>query len=150
MRTQDEIAERLDETLKLPLNFEPDVLLPFLDYERAKPYLKPEATEERWNKCRLRTDEDALNEAKAYMVVGWDKAINHRGISANRTVQKMCCWMWLVGNDELMAVCNDDSKFAQYGAPVLAAICGKLGWPIPNDDGLKNMIAGRPCHDECQ
>jgi hypothetical protein len=152
MRTQEEIVARINSTVDVPFNFEPDVLLPFLDFEHAKPFLKAEATEELWEKDRvaLRTDESALAHAREYMAFGWDKVLNHRGLSASRTVQKMRAWMWLVGNDELVALCDDGSKFPMYGAPVLNEICRHYGWPVPVDPLLENMIQGRACNPECE
>lgn len=152
MRTQEEIVARINEVLDVPFNFEPDVLLPFLDFPHAKEFLKSETTEEAWVKVSgsERTDAVALEEAKKYMAeTGWDKAMNHRGLSAGRTVQKMRAWMWLIGNDELATLCDDNSKYREYGAPILAAICEKYNWPIPVDPGLENMIEGRPCREGC-
>jgi hypothetical protein len=154
MRTHEEIVARIkdSESQASLFNFEPDVLLPFLDFEHVKPFLKPEVTEELWNKDFIPATEEAiLSQAKDYMAsTGWDKVINHRGLSANRTIQKMAAWMWLMGNNALVAMCDDDMKYPMYGAPILAAICECYGWPIPAEPGIQNMIQGRKCVPDCE
>jgi hypothetical protein len=153
MRTQQEIAAKMSESMNSNqlFDFTPDVLLPFMDYEHAKPFLKETVTAMEWmTHSSPSTDEAVLAEAKEYMAeYGWDKALNHRGLSANRTINKMQAWMWLVGNDELADLCAS-GNYSQYGAPVLAAICQHYNWPIPDDEAAKNMIAGRPCRPDCE
>jgi hypothetical protein len=145
MRTQEEIVARVIEKRDEFLNFEPEVLIPFLKYEYAKRFLKDEVTVDDWDPDLL-TKEIILSQAKTYMAeYGWDKAENHRGISAGRTVQKMEVWMWLLGNDKMVAVCQDDSMYPQYGAPILKAICKEYNWPIPNNEEVQRMSRGEPC-----
>jgi hypothetical protein len=61
----------------------------------------------------------------------------------------MRAWMWLLGRDDLVEIC-DNGKYSQYGAPILAAICEALKWPIPDSEEAVNMIAGRSCHQGCE
>jgi hypothetical protein len=145
MRTQDEIAERFMRKRQEFLNFEPEILVAFLDYEHAKPILKEGVTADEWGESRIPLiRETVVEHARTYMgEYGWDKCLNHRGISANRTVQKMEAWMWLLCDDEMVAVCQDPELYPQYGAPILKAICEKYGWEIPDDPAVDRMAAGK-------
>ena len=149
MRTQEEIAARIVKEQADYCLFSHEVYVPYLDFEHAKPFLIENAPAEKWPAPKV--ESDILNEAKTYMAeYGWDKAMNHRGISASRTVEKMRAWMWLLGRDDLVAVCDDDTQYPQYGAPVLNAICEAMKWPIPADEAIQNMIVGRPCSPDCE
>lgn len=37
------------------------------------------------------------------------------------------------------------NNYAQYSAPILAHICKKYNFEMPNNDALQNMIKGDPC-----
>lgn len=87
MRTQDEIVERLKNNKNTFLSFLPEILVPYLDLEHAKPFLKPEAKVEEWAGPVALSDDGVKESMREYMArVGWDKVENHRGISAGRTV----------------------------------------------------------------
>lgn len=149
MRTQDEIAERAHSSSEF-LNFAPDVIVPFLDFEHAQPFLKPEVTAGEWA-CKELTREAVLAEMREYMAeYGWPKVLDHRGLSAERTVQKMTAWLWLLGDDEAVAFAEDEGNYPQYGAPVLKFICERLGFPVPTDEEAHRMARGEPCGADYQ
>ncbi len=151
MRTQEEIVQRY-EAVKADdvLGFRSEVLLLYLDFEHAKPYLKPDVTAESWNADVSKYDRDAVLEAAAkYMVFAWGKVKDHRGISASRSVDKMTEYAWLLGEDALVEEIGR-TGYAQYGAPPLKLICEKLGFPLPDDEPTKRMMRGEPCCDGCQ
>ncbi|NMC34574.1 MAG: hypothetical protein GYA36_19300 [Veillonellaceae bacterium] len=150
MRTQDEIVKKIRESESL-FGFEKEVWLPFLDYEHAKPFLKPESTKEMWENVAAE-DAVVLEQMRDYAAFGWEKIWDHRGISASRTIEKMKAWLWLLGTpeaDELIKFADADENYPQYGAPILAKICRAYGFPIPDDAGIARMIEGKPCIDGC-
>lgn len=77
-----------------------------------------------------------------YMEFAWDKVADQRGISASRSIEKMQEWAWLLGDDEVVAWCNDLALYPQYGAPILGRICEKYGFPIPESDILPYYLRG--------
>jgi hypothetical protein len=150
MRTQEEIVKKVKETEKKFLSFAPEVLLPYLDYDDAKPHIKPEITPDEWEKLRSPlTEEAVLKEAAQYMATyGWDKAENHRGLSAGRTVDKMETWIWLLGEDDFLKEV-EATRYENYGAPKLKLICEHFDWPLSDDEGVLRMAEGLPCRDGC-
>src|SRR5882672_7443328 len=73
--------------------------LPYLDFDQAKPFLKPEATKEVWDQsCSTLSREALLKTMEEYMSFGWEKANNCRGLSANRTMSHYIAWTWLAGD----------------------------------------------------
>lgn len=148
MRTQDEIVARIKEVAERDLfGAEIGDLLGFLDYEHAKPWLKPEVKSEEWKPGDL-TDERAQAELVDYLSFAWDKAINHRGLSAIRSLSHMRAWLWLLGKDELLAFLETDGNFRPYGTPVLAKISEAFGYEAP-EEGLK-MARDGSCEPGCE
>ena len=151
LRSQEEIVAKFQESQGKFLNFEGEVLLPFLDFEHARPLLKPETPETEWEKARSPlTKEQILIEMKDYMSVAWGKVEDHRSISAGRSVDKLSAYVWLLGDDDTLARV-EEAGYAQYGAPKLAVICGVYDLDIPEDEGVQRMIQGENCgsHDGC-
>lgn len=143
-RTQEEIVAQIRAVSGKMLCFEPEVLLPFLDFAHAKEFLKPEAKEADWKQSPL---ESALGELREYMTFAWGE--DHRGISASRSVDKCAAWAWILGRGDIYKKAHDDENYAQYGAPALKLICEAFDLPIPQGKGLQRMMAGEPCHDHC-
>ncbi len=142
MRTQDEIVEHIRANEGL-LDFTASALVPYLDFEHAKPWLKEDVTADQWKPTPL-DRETVLAEMREYMEFAWGKVEDHRGISASRSVDKMGAWVWLLGDDEVLA----DFKatgYPNYGAPKLAVVCRAYGFPIPDDEGVQRMIQGDDC-----
>ena len=104
-------------------------LVSYLEFNDAKPFLTPEATEADW-KPRSRNEEDILAEMKKYMEFAWDKANNCRGLSANRSIEHMAAWMFMLGEYGIYDRLTDDPRdeYCYYGKPQLRAICEKYGW----------------------
>jgi hypothetical protein len=126
------------------------VLLTYLPFDLARPYLKPEAMAAEWNAdLPPFTPAQVAADALDYMAFAWGKVLDHRGLSAGRSIQKFKMWCYLLGEDELVARCDDDRQYPMYGAPILLAICTTLGWPVPVDDRAARMAAGKPCRDDC-
>lgn len=144
MRTQEEIVNRM-KTIDSFLGFETEVLVTALDYEHAKPFLKPETKLEEW---KADTEEELLKAARDYAVFAWGKAEDHRGISANRSVAKLAEWAWLLGRDDVL-LAMEKAGYENYGCPKLKAFCEGMGFPVPTDEGLQRMMCGVPCSDHC-
>ena len=154
MRTQDEIVEKLLAINKEKhlFDFRRDMLVVFLDREHAELVkgisLKEDADLSDWKEDDL-SDEVILEKMKDYMDFAWDKAQNHRGLSANRSIQRLEAWCWLLGEDELVEAL-ENGPYAVYGAPGLAKVSEKFGWPIPPGEDIERMIRGLPCVPNCE
>lgn len=99
-------------------------------------------TPEEWDEARLDTDDKIRVAAIEYLTFAFDKAKDHRGLSANRSVDRMGEYLWLLGLDTTKFHAAD---YAQYGVPKLAAAAEALGVTFPDDPQLKNMAEGRQC-----
>jgi len=154
MRTREEILAKMREPSDSLLNWSSAVLLPFLAYEDAKEFLgAPKDAEQEAARVAGWTIEPLAEvhikeELRSYVEFGWGKIEDHRGLSADRTIQKCSAWVWLLGDNATLEKV-EAAGYAQYGAPKLAAVCRAYGYPIPSEDGVQNMIAGRPCRNGC-
>ena len=127
MRTQNEIVEYFENKRESDLlGFETDILLQFLDYEHAKPYLEEDATAEDWGESLT----DPIQAMQDYMRFAWEKANNCRGISANRSIGHCMSWLWLAEEKDLLKRVEDEYKnnYQHYGKEILAHICESFGW----------------------
>lgn len=130
------------------LGFAAEVLVPYLPFDLAKSFLKPEVTADQWTSKPIA--EDAIREdMRDYMAFAWSKVDDHRGISASRSVEKMGAWLWLLGDEEMYALTDDDARYAQYGAPILKAISEKYEFPIPAGERIERMARGEKCRPDC-
>ena len=145
MRTVDEIAKHYETRRGEDfLHYEAEVLVPFLPYELAKPWLKPTSQSKDWEQAAL-SEKGVLDTMRRYMEFAWDKALGHRGISASRSICKLASWLWLLGDDEMVAFCRNEDNYENYGAPMLMAICKQYGFSIPDDEAAVRMSQGLPC-----
>ena len=153
MRTQQEIIDHFKSDDSM-FGFGKDVLLEHLQYDAAKEFLKEDFTskpdaEELWNADRQEPNRGNVLEAmRSYMEFAWGKVVDHRGISANRSVDNMLAWLWLL-NDDAITEKVEAAGYEQYGAPKLAVVCEAYDIDIPIDEGLQNMIAGKFCEPGC-
>lgn len=141
MRTQDEIAGYAAGVEDF-FGFKKEALVYCLDFEHAKPFLKDEVTEAEWEPTL--TDEDVLKDMRDYMIFAIGKCEDHRGLSAGRSVNKLNAWTWVLGFEPI------EEPYAQYGAPILKALCERHGfeWPTDNDP-LNRMAQGMKCEPGC-
>lgn len=152
MRTEQEIealVERADDEV---LSFVLLELLPYLPLDKAARFISLLPSETLWaaNGWPKKQDSEAIERAaRQYMEFAWAKALEHRGLSARSNIEKFTAWMFLLGQDDLVLTCGDKKMYRYYGAPILAAICGHMGWHIPKDSALQNMMNGRPCSEDC-
>jgi hypothetical protein len=132
--------------------FEREVWFRYVDFEHAKPLLKPAVKPKDWS-GEKQDDAAVLAEMRDYAAFGWEKIENHRGLSASRTVEKMQAWLWLLGTtqaDELIRFAGVDENYPMYGAPILAAICAAYDFPIPDNEAVRRMRQGKPCVEGCR
>lgn len=97
------------------------------------------------------TEEFVRGEAIEYLKFAFDKALNHRGISAGRSVTKMREYAWLLDMDEAVAFADDGTNYPYYGVPVLKHMARAFGVPLPSEieaweDGLMCRL---DCMDGC-
>lgn len=153
MKTQKDIVNRLKESRGQMFDFFPEIAINYLTFEQAKPSLdqKQLDTEEgkelakSWTVAPL-TEEHVLAELKDYMSFAWEKAQDHRGLSASRSVSKMEAWCWLLDKEKEI----DWTKHENYGAPVLKQVCELFDIALPEYQGLLNMAAGKKCVSNCE
>lgn len=157
MKTMEDLVKRHGERHDM-LGFDAEAVGKFLDYDAALQCVRPDKQEdfkakvsrEEWAREEIKlTRENVIEVMREYMAeYGWDKAANHRGISANRTIIKMSAWLWILEDEDTLRELKD-TPYAQYGAPKLALICKKYDFPIPGDSGIQSMIRGEPCRPGC-
>jgi hypothetical protein len=152
MKTQQDIVERLKTDSGKILDFSPEVVIPYLTFEQAKPFLNAEALKEEpeiekeWVAAPL-DEGQIIAEMKEYMQeFGWDKAQNHRSISASRSKDKMEAWCWLLDKEKEI----DWDNYTNYGAPILKQVCELFKFAIPTYEGVLNMAAGKKCAPDCE
>lgn len=157
-RTQEEILERFELYNDLNnrdrhgdphdgMGFKREVLLDYLDFEHARPYLKDDATQQEWDQAHSR--ETLRQAAEGYYDFALGKIEDHRGLSAMRSVDKLETYAWLLGRDDVVQAMSE-APYPQYGAPRVKAYADGLGllWPI--DELYTRMAAGQPCEDDCE
>lgn len=149
-RTQAEIRDRFmalrTSQLTDVLGFRQEALLEAMTFETAAStgVLKEGVDAAQWHAP------DVANRAREYLVFAIGKAMDHRGISAGRSVEKLAEWLWVLGEDELAAR-FDAAEYAQYGAPKLTVLAETWGvnHDHRNDPAWQRMVQGRPCEPGC-
>lgn len=151
LRTQDEIIERIQNIQRGEsgadyLGFRREVLVDALDFEHARPWLTADTTAEQWGTTP--TYDAVHQKAVEYYQFALQKIKNHRGISANRSVDKLTEFAWLLKRDDVVSTMQS-TAYEQYGAPIVKAFAAGLGLPWPDDEDLARMAAGEPCRPDC-
>lgn len=146
MRTTEEILARIAEVEPTDLfGVERSGLLQGLTMDDAAQFLGTELTEERWAEIA----QDPAKSIADYLPFAIGKALDHRGLSASRSVDHMRGWVWLMGDDKFDAV--DWSNYQNYGVPVLKRCAELVGydWPADNER-LQRMADGLACIPDCE
>jgi hypothetical protein len=83
------------------------------------------------------TEANILQYLQSDVAFGFEKALNHRGISAGLMFETVKMWLWIL-NDPLANFPEED--YAMYGLPLFKAVAVKYGWnnPIGNDSGSED------------
>lgn len=138
LRTQDEIVEKLNLINKdrLMFDFRPEILINHLEFDKAKPFLSDEYLEKIEKKEAeyeyVSDVKEATQDFLDYMNFAFDKALDERGLSASRSIQKLGMWLWLLNREDLEEMINEDELYNPYGAPALIAVCDQLGIEVPD------------------
>ena len=164
MKTTKDIVERLRELDKkgmeeLMAKLASSDLFTYLSFEEAKEFVNPEALKPEnieqskidWEKdVEQLTEKHIIDKMKNYMTFALDKASNHRGLSANRSVAHFEHWLWLIEDQELLDFINQPDSYSMYGCPILKKICEKYDMIYPTDEVMQRMARGEPCIDGCE
>lgn len=164
MRTQDEILQRFKVLHGAPddargslddlFGFRQEALLESMTLETAERtgLLKEDFDRSKW------TDPDVESTAREYLLFAIGKAVNHRGLSAGRSIEKLGEWLWVLG-DEALLERFELAPYAQYGAPKLALLVEEWGMQLYAEDKLteelfdvdswQRMVRSEPCHPGC-
>lgn len=130
--------------------FTGEVLLPFLPFDQVKEFLKSTAIAEKWEEPELLTHDNIISQMREYMKFALEKAENHRGISAGRSIEKMLAWLWLLSDEEIIIFAKTDGHYQNYGVPILKCIAEKYDFETPaGESWFENMAQGRPCYPGC-
>ena len=126
-KTDAQIVERIAQVGDLFGTERGDLIFALSSFEAARPFLRDDATPERWEKSRMANTEEAIKASILdYLPFAWDKANNCRGLSAARSLFHMRAWLWLLGEDEVAEVLG--GEYDRYGKPQLAAISERYGF----------------------
>lgn len=135
-RTPEEIMQRMKDNRGL-FDFSSEILVEYLPWEMAKASYKEEYQKEvdSGTKTYVQITDlyEGVQDMLDYMVFGWMKALDQRGISASRTINKVAAWLWLFGRDDLRRLVEDDDIYNPYGAPALIELNKALGIESPED-----------------
>lgn len=135
-RKPEEIIAKIGECSGM-FSFSTEVLIHYLSFEDGKKLFSTDyvkSVESGETKHVQITDVmEATQDFLDYMVFGWSKALDERGISASRTVGKIGAWLWLLGRDDLEAIVTDDDNYNPYGMPALIEVCEDLGIVVPSE-----------------
>lgn len=151
-RTQDEIVARYHSSDGF-LGFAAEVLAEAMSVETIRSINPAAELPEGWTP---KTTEAIEAEARDYLTFAVGKIVDHRGISAVRSVTKLTEFAWLLGRDDVVAAMGA-AEYEQYGAPQVKAFADGMGWTFldlpawPGDrDALARMAEGLPCTEDCQ
>lgn len=125
-RTPAEILARIEGAEDDLFGWVPEVLVPYLDLESARPLLKDAVTAQDWAEY-AKTPAAVEADARDYYEFALGKIENKRGISAERSVIKLREYAWLMGRDDVVAA-MDEAPYPQYGAPKVAVFGKAFGF----------------------
>lgn len=137
IHTPEELAAKLKQKATEVWSHWTEILVYYVPYELVKDMFSKEYQDAIADGSKVHTvitdvyetTQDMLD----YMVFGWTKALDERGLSASRTIDKVACWLWLLDRDDLRLVVIDDDKYNPYGTPALIALNEALGIESPAD-----------------
>jgi len=146
-RSQQEIRARFDQIHDSGddfFGFRQEALAEAMEFDTVVDMLKEGATAEDW------TVPDVKKTARDYLEFAIGKATDHRGISAERSIDKLREWLWCLGDDELLQR-FESAEYEQYGAPKLLVLAEAWGVSTEDMDSTEwqRMSKGIPCSDTC-
>lgn len=150
IRSQEEIVQRIRDIQSSEedmFGFRVKVLAPALTWENVKEFMKEDAEKGDWQDGI--TAQDAFYQASAYYFFAIEKIVNHRGLSAFRSVEKLSEYAWLLCRDDIVDLMAD-ADYENYGAPKIKVFGEGLGLGWPTMHAIVNMAAGEPCEPGCE
>lgn len=118
------------------LGFEKEVASSFLTLEQAQEFLSDEGKDKYYadpSSWSMISDvNEAAQDVLDYMVFGWMKAIDERGISSSRSIQKLSAWMKILSRPDVADILTNNDRYSPYGRPALKDACVALGIPYPD------------------
>ena len=140
-RTTEEIKTRLEEMKKVDMfGFSLGDLMLYL----------PELLDEEDKKnaeTTPPTEEKIIAEIVKYLPFAFDKALGHRGLSANRSVMHLANWAWFLRRDDLLAFADSSDNYRNYGVPILKKFAMEFGVAMP--PRIENWKDGEACTAGC-
>jgi hypothetical protein len=135
MRTQEELVQRYREVSNEFLSFEYETIMPYLDYEHGIEFMDKKKVADSDTLKKLGggltlSDTIVIEQMTEYMEFAVEKACDHRGLSARRSISKMRGWLWLLNDNEMLEFIKNDNNYENYGAPILKKIIDKYGMKI--------------------
>jgi hypothetical protein len=149
-RTQDEIRARFDAADDF-FGFAAEVLADSMTADTIRQINPNAQLPEDW---APKSREQLETAAREYLTFAIEKALNHRGISAERSVVKLREFAWLLGRDDVVEA-MDAADYPQYGVPKVKAFADGMGWPFLSfaeeyeRAALFGMSNGDLCRDDC-
>lgn len=136
-RSLEEITEKIESKKEDLFSHALEVLINYLPWEQAKHFYKEDfvkkvdsgAEEYTYITDLYETVQDMLD----YLIFGYMKALDERGISASRTIDKLSTWFWLLGREDLKAIVDDGDLYNPYGMPALLKATEMMGLTLPED-----------------
>lgn len=158
MRTQEEVLHRYREAdahVHDMFGFRREVLIASMTAETLK-QIGPVIGEDLLAGAPVTPPEKLEDDARAYLVFAIGKIVDHRGISASRSVEKLTEYAWLLGRDDVVEAMGQ-AEYAQYGAPQVQEFAKGMGWPFldatdtaEDRESLERMARGEPCTPGCE
>lgn len=146
LRTEEEILQRARQTAKEScFGFGISDLCVYLPWSLAREFYNPKAEVE-WEQREL-TREAVIEQMLEYLDFAFDKALDHRGLSASRSIEHMRSWLWLLGDNELLEFADRSSSYPNYGVPILKRIAIKYDKTMPK--GILDWADGEGCRPGC-
>jgi hypothetical protein len=112
--------------------------------------LNPKVLPEEWDEKFH--EPDPVRRLAEYLPFAMEKASNHRGLSAGRSVQHVEILTWLAGTDDDVEALKEE-QYEQYGVPKLFWAANRFGlmqvWEDNADAQLDRMASGEPCSAGC-
>lgn len=127
-RTEQEILAEIDRLYdddeKDLFGFKCDVLLSYLPFNIAKPYLEESITDDEFN-SKIACKKSPEQMICSYMPFAWEKANDCRGLSAIRSIERIAVLLWLDKKDKFYDLfCMG---FEYYGKTHLVPVCEEYG-----------------------
>ncbi len=122
-----------------------EVLIEALDYTNARPFIKPDVTEDAWF---AETCSDVNDELVDYFAHTLGNLELHKPVSSLRAIARLREYVWLGGHDGALAA-MDAAPYGNFGAPKLRALQAAMAWEMYWEPTARRMAEGKLCRPTC-